>query len=84
MFCKNEPGLFKPIYEKILYDGDFYFHLADLQSYINTQKKVSIDYLNRSIWAKKAILNVARIGKFSSDRTVSEYARDIWGITSIY
>jgi starch phosphorylase len=84
MFCKNEPGLFKPIYEKILYDGDFYFHLADLQSYINTQKKVSIDYLNRSIWAKKAILNIARIGKFSSDRTVSEYARDIWGITSIY
>jgi starch phosphorylase len=83
MFCKNEPGLFKPIFEKILYEGDFYFHLADLQSYINTQKKVSIDYLNRSIWAKKAILNVARIGKFSSDRTVSEYARDIWGITSI-
>ena len=84
MFCKNEPGIFKPIYEKILYDGDFYFHLADLQSYINTQEKVSIDYLSNSVWAKKAILNVARIGKFSSDRTVSEYARDIWGITSIY
>jgi starch phosphorylase len=84
MFCKKEPGLFKPIYEKILYEGDLYFNLVDLQSYINTQEKVSRDYLSSSVWVKKAILNVARTGKFSSDRTVSEYARDIWGITSIY
>ncbi|MDO9567040.1 MAG: glycogen/starch/alpha-glucan phosphorylase [Candidatus Desulfaltia sp.] len=80
MFCKSKPDLFKPIYEKILYKGDKYFYLADFQSYINTQEKVSRDYINRSIWAKKAILNVARTGKFSSDRTISEYARDIWKI----
>jgi len=80
MFCKSKPGLFKPIYEKILYEGDNYFYLADLQSYIDTQEKVSKDYMHRSIWAKKAILNVARTGKFSSDRTISEYARDIWKI----
>jgi len=80
MFCKSKPDLFKPIYEKIFYEGDKYFYLADLQSYINTQEKVSRDYMNRSIWAKKAILNVARTGRFSSDRTISEYARDIWKI----
>ncbi|MDI6688228.1 MAG: glycogen/starch/alpha-glucan phosphorylase, partial [Desulfobacterales bacterium] len=80
MFCKSKPGLFKPIYEKILYNGDHYFYLADLQSYINTQEKASKDYTNRSIWARKAILNVARTGRFSSDRTISEYARDIWKI----
>ena len=83
MFCNRESGLFRPIYDKILHEGDYYFHLADLQSYIDIQEIASQDYLDSSTWAKKAILNVARLGKFSSDRTVSEYAEDIWKIEPV-
>jgi len=83
MFCAAEPGLFNPIKESLLDHGDYYFHLADLQSYIDAQQKVSQDYLVSATWARKAILNVARLGKFSSDRTISEYARDIWQIKAV-
>ena len=83
MFCPNEPGIFRPLYDKILQEGDYYFHLADFQSYIDTQEKTSQDYQDRAKWVKMAILNVARTGKFSSDRTIEEYARDIWGIKPI-
>jgi len=83
MFSGSEPGLFMPICDKILREGDYYFHLADIQSYIDTQEMASQDYLDSSTWAKKAILNIARIGNFSSDRTVSEYARDIWKVKPV-
>ena len=79
-FCPTEPGLFRWIYESLLHGGDEYFHLADLPSYIKAQREAGQEYRNPSIWAQKAILNVARTGKFSSDRTIREYARDIWGI----
>lgn len=82
LFCQDEPGLFKWIYEALLVNGDVYFHIADFDSYAETQKLVGDEYLKTSEWAKKAILNVARIGKFSSDRTISEYARDIWDVKS--
>ena len=82
MFCPKDPGLFAPIHENILRKGDRYFHLADLSSYIQVQQNVSMDYLVQSTWARKAILNVARMGKFSSDRTITEYARDIWKISA--
>ena len=71
---------FQPIFDSILHNGDYYFHLADFQSYADTQEKVSLEYANPAMWAKKAILNVARTGKFSSDRTIREYAKDIWNI----
>ena len=58
---------------------DPYFHLADLDSYIESQNEAGQLYHEEHAWARKAILNVARMGKFSSDRTISEYARDIWG-----
>ena len=77
-----EPGLFGSIYQSILNNGDYYFHLADLGSYLETQEKVGQEFKDRANWARKAILNTARIGKFSSDRTVLEYAKDIWGIKS--
>lgn len=80
MFCPNEPGLFKPIYDNILQQGDYYLHLADFQSYSETQEIASREYSKPSVWAKKAILNIARIGKFSSDRAISEYAREIWNL----
>lgn len=83
IFCPNETGLFKPIYDNILHQGDYYFHLADFQSYLETQEIASRDYNDPSVWAKKVILNVARMGKFSSDRTISEYAREIWDLRPV-
>jgi glycogen phosphorylase len=82
-FCPSEPGLFGWIYQAILDYGDEYFHLVDLPSYLETHEEAGQEFKNRGAWARKAILNVARIGKFSSDRTVQEYAREIWHIKSI-
>jgi starch phosphorylase len=82
-FCPYEPGLFGWIYQAILDYGDEYFHLADLPSYLETHEEAGQQFKNRGAWARKAILNVARIGKFSSDRTVQEYAREIWHIESV-
>jgi starch phosphorylase len=83
LFCPQEPDLFSSIYHSLLDHGDEYFHLADLQSYIEAQDKVGEEFKRRAVWARKAILNVARIGKFSSDRTIREYAREIWNIESV-
>ena len=83
MFCGGEPGLFTPIVESLLDHGDYYFHLADLQSYIDAQQSVSREYLASADWTRKVILNVARLGKFSSDRTISEYAKEIWRIDAV-
>jgi glycogen phosphorylase len=83
IFCPDHSGLFKPIFDSILNNGDYYFHLADFQSYLETQEKASQAYVDRSAWARKAILNVARMGKFSSDRTICEYAREIWNLKPI-
>jgi len=82
-FCPQEPGLFRWIYHALLDHGDTYFHLADLPSYIAVQAQVGAEFTNPAGWARKAILNVARIGTFSSDRTIRQYARDIWQIDSI-
>jgi starch phosphorylase len=79
-FSPQEPGLFRWIYDEILSRGDRYFHLADLPSYIEINESVDADYLKPDVWSRKAAINVARIGKFSSDRTILEYARDIWHI----
>ena len=82
IFSQKDPGLFSWIYESLVHNGDVYFHLADFESYAETHKKVELEFIDQSSWTKKAILNVARVGKFSSDRTISEYAKDIWGIKS--
>jgi glycogen phosphorylase len=81
-FCPREPGLFKWIPETVL-SRDEYFVAADFASYIRTQATIAREYLKSAEWRHKAILNVARIGRFSSDRTVEEYARDIWGLVKI-
>lgn len=78
MFSPGEPDLFAWVRNSLLDNPDHYFHLADLDSYAEAQKAVADDFARPDIWARKAILNVARIGKFSSDRTIREYARDIW------
>ncbi len=82
-FCPGNPGQHAWVARRLLDEGDPYLHLADLESYIRTQEEVDRLYRDRPAWAAKAILNVARIGKFSSDRTIREYARDIWGITPV-
>jgi starch phosphorylase len=82
-FSPGEPGLFHWIAESLLDRGDPYFHLADLPAYIDAQHQVDDLFRQPAMWASKAILNVARIGRFSSDRTVAEYARDIWGIAGV-
>jgi starch phosphorylase len=77
-FSQGEPGIFGPIWDRLITNGDYYMHLADLTAYTQAQAKVSALYRDQQAWAKKAILNVACSGKFSSDRTISEYAAHIW------
>jgi starch phosphorylase len=78
-FSPDEPGLFEPL-RKTLLQGDYYMHLADLTSYVKAQERLGELYANPGEWARKAILNVAGSGKFSSDRTIAEYASEIWGV----
>jgi glycogen phosphorylase len=77
-FSRNERGIFAPIYETLLTNGDHYMHLADLASYVQAQDRLGDLYANRAEWARKAILNIASSGKFSSDRTIHEYTTEIW------
>ena len=78
-FDDGEPGIFEELYRSLTEWGDPYFHLADFRGYIEAQEKAAALFRNRSEWARKAVLNVSRMGFFSSDRAIREYARDIWG-----
>ncbi|CCO25363.1 glycogen/starch/alpha-glucan family phosphorylase [Maridesulfovibrio hydrothermalis] len=82
-FSPDDHDLFRWIVDKLLAENEQYMHLADFQSYINTQGMVDKDYASKQLWAQKAILNTARMGKFSTDRTMQEYAEGIWNIKSI-
>ena len=79
-FSRNEPGIFEPLREALLMDGDYYMHLADLKSYLEADGRLCELYADSAGWARKAILNIAGSGKFSSDRTIAEYAKDIWNV----
>ncbi|MDG3005913.1 glycogen/starch/alpha-glucan phosphorylase [Paludisphaera mucosa] len=78
-FDLGEPGVFAPVLDALLAQGDRYMHLADLTSYVNAQEQVVALYGQPDAWARKAILNVAHSGRFSSDRTIAEYAADVCG-----
>jgi starch phosphorylase len=78
-FSRNEPGVFAPLREVLLKD-DHYMHLADLAAYLEADRALCDLYGDREAWVRKAILNVASSGKFSSDRTISEYAAEIWDV----
>jgi starch phosphorylase len=80
-FNRTEPGIFDPLREVLLTRGDYYMHLADLKSYLEADQRLVGLYADPDGWARKAILNVAGSGKFSSDRTITEYAADIWKVT---
>jgi glycogen phosphorylase len=79
-FSPDERGVFAPLRDVLLTHGDYYRHLADLTSYCQAQEKVGSLYIEPQAWAKKAILNVASSSKFSSDRTIAEYASEIWKV----
>jgi starch phosphorylase len=79
-FSRGDKDVFRPIVAKLTSARDEYVHLADLEPYIETQRRVDENYLDRTAWSRKSLLNIARMGKFSSDRTIAEYAREIWGI----
>jgi starch phosphorylase len=77
-FSRSEPGIFSPLRETLLERGDYYRHLADLSLYATAQERLGDLYTDRDAWVHKAIINIACSGKFSSDRTISEYAAGIW------
>jgi starch phosphorylase len=78
-FSRDEPGVFAPLRDTLLTHGDHYMHLADLKSYLEAnQRMYALWHEQPDAWARKAILNVASSGKFSSDRTIAEYAADVW------
>ncbi len=79
-FCPESPDLFHPIIDSILNQGDRFMVLADFESYCKLQKKVEEEFRDTDLWTRKSITNSARTGKFSSDRTIAEYAKDIWNI----
>jgi glycogen phosphorylase len=79
-FSRNEPGIFAPIRQALLDYGDHYRHLADLSDYARAHGELNACYADRETWTRKAIMNVACSGKFSSDRAIREYAEQIWNL----
>ena len=79
-FSRYEPGVFGPLRDMLLTNGDPYMHLADLKSYLDADERLCALYADPNEWARKAILNVAASGRFSSDRTIAQYASEIWGV----
>src|SRR5271166_5710131 len=79
-FSRQEPGVFAPLRDVLLTQGDHYMHLADLKSYLEADERLRALYAEPDGWARKAILNVAGSGRFSSDRTIAEYATEIWNL----
>jgi starch phosphorylase len=77
-FSRTEPGVFAPLRDALLTHGDPYMHLADLRSYLEADGRLVALYADPQAWSGKVILNVAASGKFSSDRTIAEYAKHIW------
>ncbi len=79
-FAEGEPGVDRPILEALLEQGDRYLLVADFADYADTEEHVEHAFIEPRSWQRKCLLNIARMGYFSSDRTILEYARDIWGL----
>jgi glycogen phosphorylase len=82
-FSRQEPGVFAPLRDTLLTHGDHYMHLADLAAYLEADRGLCSLYEDAAAWSRKVILNVAGSGKFSSDRTIAEYAASIWNVKSL-
>ncbi|MDT8318340.1 MAG: glycogen/starch/alpha-glucan phosphorylase [bacterium] len=83
VFCPSSPDLFKPLTDSLMYHGDNYLLFADYKAYVECQDRVSREYMDRENWIRKSIINVANMGKFSSDRTIAEYAEEIWRVKPV-
>ncbi len=81
-FSRHEPGVFTPLRDALLTHGDYFMHLADIKSYLEADQRLRDLYADTGAWTRKAILNVAASGKFSSDRTIAEYAAAVWKVES--
>ena len=81
VFSPDEPGLFQSLVRR-LYDHDYFLVTCDFDAYVDTQRRIDVDYRNTQDWTRRTILNTAHVGWFSSDRTIRGYARDIWGVTA--
>jgi starch phosphorylase len=82
-FSRGEPGLFRPLVDSLLAGGDRYFLLADYASYVGCQERVARAYRDQEAWTRLSIHNVASMGQFSSDRTIRQYAEEIWRIAPV-
>ena len=82
-FSPSSPDLFKPVTDSLMYHGDKYLLFADYASYVECQELVSREYVDTENWIRKSIANVANMGKFSSDRAIADYSRDIWGLKPV-
>ena len=80
----EDPNLFQPVIKALLEEGDYFMVLADFESYVKKQDEVEEVYRDREEWIKRAIYNVARVGKFSTDRTIMDYANEIWEVEPIH
>jgi len=81
-FSPDQPGLFREVADYLL-GGDPYMLCADYSSYVECQAAVSRAFTDKKKWAAMSILNAAGMGKFSADRTISQYAREIWGVKPV-
>ena len=79
-FSHGDRHLFQPLVDSLMSPHDQYLLLRDLESYLDSQDRVNETFLDPELWTKMAIINVARMGKFSTDRTIRQYANEIWGI----
>jgi starch phosphorylase len=79
-FSPDEPGRYRPVVDSLLWGGDHYLLLADFDAYVAAQQRVDAAYRSPALWVRRALLNVAGMGPFSSDRTIAQYARQIWHI----
>jgi starch phosphorylase len=82
-FSSSQANLFEPIIDSLLNKGDYYMLFADFESYVKCQEKVSETYKDKEKWTRMSILNVANMGKFSTDRTIKEYSDDIWNVKPV-
>ncbi len=83
LFCPEQPELFRPITDSLLYHGDQYCLLADFDSYIKCQQVVAETYQDKAKWTRMSILNVANMGKFSTDRTIQQYTEELWNVKPV-
>jgi starch phosphorylase len=82
-FSPDNPGLFRPVTNSLLHEGDMFMLCADYTAYVACQEEVNRTFMDKDKWTRMSIINAAQMGKFSSDRTIREYAEEIWGIEPV-